>query len=280
MIVPQTGKLADRNAVHRGIAGFGNALLITGNQSYVNVWRNMLDKINGNQKTIDNQVMYPHMHGDQGWYSYKPNPYSHGALDVYYWSMKRDDLKYLPVDGWLGFLEGKNPNYPVDALQRDFGTVRQKMEGMYNDSTTVDTRLSDDPMPFNPAIVKTLVELMLGGIPPRNGEPLHCRVRYFDPSNQRAGIPEDVAALVEKMTDDEVSLKLVNINPVEPRTVIVQGGAYAEHQVLDVTTGNQILSVNRSSFNVQLAPGSGSSIIIKMNRYANQPTFAFPWNRD
>ena len=280
VVVPQTGKLADRNAVHRGIAGFGNALLVTGDQSYVNVWRNMLDKINSNRKTIDDQIMYPHMHGDQGWYSYRPSPYSHGALDVYYWSMKQGDLKYLPIDGWLSFLEGQNPNYPIDALQRDFGAVRQRIEGMHNDSTTLDTRLSDDPMPFNPATVRTLVELMLGGIQPRHGEPLHCRVRYFDPDNRRAGIPEDVAALVEKMTDDEVTLTLVNINPIKSRTVVVQGGAYAEHQILEVTTDSQISSVNSSHFNVRLAPGSGSRIVAKMKRYANQPTFVFPWNRD
>jgi hypothetical protein len=194
--------------------------------------------------------------------------------------MRRDDLKYLPIDGWLSFLEGQNPNYPIDALQRDFGAVRQRIEGMHNDSTTLDTRLSDDPMPFNPATVRTLVELMLGGTQPRHGEPLHCRVRYFDPDNRRAGIPEDVAALVEKMTDDEVTLILVNINPIKSRTVVVQGGAYAEHQVLDVTTDSQILSINSSHFNVRLAPGSGSRIVAKMKRYANQPTFVFPWNRD
>ena len=60
---------------------------------------------------------------------------------------------------------------------------------------------------------------------------LHCRLRYFDPERRRAGLPEDVAALVERMTEDEVTVTLVNLDPVEARTVIVQGGAYAEHQI-------------------------------------------------
>jgi len=43
---------------------------------------------------------------------------------------------------------------------------------------------------------------MLGGLPTgRDGYPLHCRLALnFDPVRRRAGIPEDVAALVEKLT--------------------------------------------------------------------------------
>ena len=278
--VPQTGAVAHRNSVYRGIAGFGNALLATGDQRYVDVWRNMLDTIAANQKMIDGQVMYPHMYGDDGWYDYKPQPYNQGALDVYYWSMNRDDLKRLPAGGWIGFLEGANPDYPVEALQRDFGTIRRKVDGMHRDTTTLDTRLSDDPMGFNPATVSTLIELMLGGISPRHGEPLHCRVRYFDPMRQRAGIPEDVAALDEKLTDDETTLTLVNINPVEERKVVIQGGAYAEHQLIGVAVDDHVLPLNQPFFTVRLAPGAGGHMVIKMKRYANQPTFVFPWDRD
>ncbi len=279
-VVPQTGALADRNALFRGIAGFGNALLATGNQSYVEVWGRMIDTVNANEKIIDGEVMYPHMYGDEGWYGYKPQKYSQGALDVYYWSMNRDDLERLSMTGWISFLEGKNPNYPVEALQRDFVTIRQKVQGMRQDTTTPDTRLSDDPMPFNPASVQTLIELMLGGILPRHGEPLHCRVRYFDPIKRRAGIPEDVAALVEKITEEDVTLTLVNINQIESRTVVVQGGAYAEHQFVSAATDGQVLSLDQPFCTVRLTPGSSSRMVIKMKRYANQPTFLFPWDRD
>jgi hypothetical protein len=236
VVVPQTGALADRCSIVRAIAGFGNALLLTGERNYIGVWRRMLDAISANRKTIDGQVMYPHMHGDQGWYSFKPQPWSQGALDVYYWSMDPEDRRRLPQGGWIGFLEGENPEYPIQALQREFETVRRKAAGMRADTTAWDTRLSDDTLRFNPASVGTLIELMLGGINPRFGEPLHCRVRYFDPVRRRAGIPEDVAALVEKLTDDAMTLTLVNINPVEDREVVVQAGAYAEHQFAQATT--------------------------------------------
>jgi hypothetical protein len=176
--VPQTGGRSHRNTHYLGVAGFGNALLLTGDQSYPDVWRQMIEAINANVKVIDGQEMYPHMHGDDGWYDYSAQPYSQGALEVYYWSMQRDDLKRLNEEsGWIGFLEGNDPGYPTAALQRDFGRVREQVEKMRNDPTTPDTRLSDNPNPINPATPGALVELMTGGMLPRHGCPLHCRLR-------------------------------------------------------------------------------------------------------
>jgi hypothetical protein len=120
---------------------------------------------------------------------------------------------------------------------------------------------------------------MLGGMTPRYGEALHARVRYFDPEKRRAGIPEDVAALVEEMTDKSTTLSLVNVNPVSSRKVIVQAGAYAEHQVTGVELDGEVHSMDRSFFTVVLAPGAGTKLVIQHNRYANQPTLAHPWDR-
>jgi hypothetical protein len=151
---------------------------------------------------------------------------------------------------------------------------------MRQDPTTPDTRLSDDMNHINPAITETLTELMLGGLPTgRIGYPLHCRLRYFDPNCQRAGIPKDVAALVEEMTDDSVTVNLVNISPVHRCTVVVQGGGYAEHRIVSAELDGRTVDVDGSAFRVSLEPGCGGRIKIEMNRYANQPTFAFPWDR-
>jgi hypothetical protein len=220
------------------------------------------------------------MHGDQGWYSYKPQPYSQGALDVWYWSMRPEDRERLSSSRWIAFLEGRNPEYPVEALQRDFATIRRKVQEVREDTTTPDTRLSDDPLHLNPAAVNTLIELMLGGIAPRHGEPLHCRVRYFDPAARRAGIPPDIAALVEGLTDEETTLTLVNLNPVEARTVVVQGGAYSEHQIRSATAEGTDAPIDRPFFTVRLAPGAGGRLMLRMQRYANPPTLTFPWDRE
>jgi hypothetical protein len=277
--VPQTGELANRNTHYLGLAGFANALLLTGDQRYAQVWGQMIDAINAAQKVVDGQVQYPRMYGDQGWYAYTPQPYNYGALDVYYWSMDRRDLGRLGGHGWVEFLEGKNPSYPVQALQQDFERVRQRMEQVHQDTTTPDTRLSDDPLPYNPAITGSLVQLMLGGLPTRFAQPVHCRLRYFDPAQRRAGIPEDVAALVEELGADHVVVSLVNLNPVEARSVVVQGGAYAEHQFTGVQCAGRDFTLDASSATFMLSPGAGSRIKLQMRRYANPPTFAFPWDR-
>ena len=70
------------------------------------------------------------------------------------------------------------------------------MDWVLNDTMTTDTRLSDNTNKYNPATVTSLVHLMLGGLATEHSGPLHCRVRYFDPARQRAGLPEDVGALV------------------------------------------------------------------------------------
>lgn len=278
--VPQTGQLAHRNTCYLGLTGFGNALLLTGQQKYVDAWRRMLDAINANRKTIDGRVMYPSMHGDDGWYAFTPQPYSQGALEVYYWSMKSADSQRLPAGGWPAFLGGKDPDFPVRALQRDLGTIREKVEAMRRDCTTPDTRLADDPMKYNPATTDTLVHLTLGGLPPgHKGGPLHCRLRYFDPERRRAGLPLDVAALVDRLTEDEVGVTLVNLSPVSARRVIVQGGAYAEHPFVSTTIGGRAHVLDAPQFAVQIRPGCGARLLCKQRRYANRPTLLHPWDR-
>ena len=81
------------------------------------------------------------------------------------------------------------------------------------------------------------------------------------------------------MTADETTLRLVNVNQVEARTVVVQGGAYAEHQIEQVTLDGQTVPVDGSSFSVRLEPGCGARLTLTMQRYANQPTLVFPWDR-
>jgi len=277
--VPQTGKYDNRNTHHLGLIGFGNAYLLTGDDRYLDVWRRMTDTINKNGKMVDGRMMYPTMYGDDGWYAYRPHKYQIGALEIYYWSMDPNDRKRVPANGWLDFLDGRNPDYPAASLRADFAAVRERVRAMRRDTTTPDTRLADDPMEYNPARVGSLVELMLGGLTQGSGRVLNARVRYFDPDRRRAGIPLDVAALVQKMTADSVTLTLVNVNQAEPRTVIVQGGAYGEHQCVRVTSRGKSVQTDRPYFDVRLDPGAGGDLTIHMQRYANQPTLNFPWDR-
>ncbi len=144
-------------------------------------------------------------------------------------------------------------------------------------------------MDFNPASVTALTQLMEGGLyiqhpgwarssPGQGGTLLFCRLRYFDPENRRAGIPPDVAALIDSMSADTVTVTLVNVNPTDARLVNLQGGAYGEHQMISVSDGKRTSPINDRAFEVRLAPGAGARLTITMKRFANQPTTSFPWD--
>ncbi len=281
VVVPQTGALAHRQTFGIGIQGFVNAVLLTGDRTFLDPWRTQMDRVNANKKVVDGQTLYPHSYGDDGWYNFTPAPYRTGAQAIYYVTMRADDRSRVTDNPWFDYLDGRNPDYPEQVLRNDFEHIRTNVAGMRADKTTPDTRLADDPMRYNPVAVRSLTELMMGGIHSgKNGITFHCRLRYFDPNRRRAGIPEGVAALVEKMTDEEVVVNLVNTNQLDSRTVIVQGGAYAEHQFISVTQDNRQIGIDAGHFSVELAPGAGSQLVLKMRRYANQPTLMFPWDRN
>lgn len=279
--VPQTGELANRNRVPWSFIGFMNAYLLTGDDKYVDVWRKQADAINAHVKVENGRNLYPHMYGDQGWYAYTPERFNAYALEAYFLTMKPEDRERVPQDPWLEFLEGRNPRYPEESLRRDLEKLRSRAQAMRNDDTTPDTRLADDPMDFNPAMVGALMQLMWGGLPPDlRARALFSNLRYFDPVRRRAGTPEDVAALVEGMTGASVTVTLVNINQTESREIVVQAGGYAEHQFNAVEWNGQTVPLNAREFTVRLGPGAGGKLVLKVRRFVNPPTTSFPWDRD
>jgi hypothetical protein len=279
VIEPQSGRAVHRNTHHLGLNGFANAYLLTGDDGYLDVWRRQIDTINAQAKTTPGRTLYPHMYGDQGWYDFTPQRYTHGALEIYYGSMRVDDRGRVGPNAWLAYLEGNDPEYPERALRNEFATLREKVAKMRRDPSTPDTRLADDPMGFNPVSVGALVNLTLGGLAPKHqGEVLHCRLRYFDPEARRPGLPPDVAALVEALTADTATLTLVNLDPSDSRTVVVQAGGYQEHKFTAVACEGRSIALDRSTLSVRLAPGAGGRLQLTMKRYANAPTLAQPWD--
>src|SRR5205809_2672068 len=101
--------------------------------------------------------------------------------------------------------------------------IRFRVSGLRKDPTTPDTRLADDPMKYNPASIHSLLSLAMGGVHPGvGGNSLVARLRYFDADRRRPGLPDDVAALIERFTADEAVVTLINVNQLDSRTVIVQ----------------------------------------------------------
>jgi hypothetical protein len=286
-IDPRHGQWAHRNLTHWAYRGWGNTLMATGDLRYVDIWRTVLQNVNANAREEDGVTLFPHMYGphtaepaEAGWYHYTEQPFNHGALDIYYWSMQEADRARVADDPWVRFLQGEYDDYPVEAMTGDFERIRSRVEsGVTRENLTLDTRLSDNPNPFNPATVATLVKLMWGGLPTGiSGFPLQARLRYFDPVRRRAGLPQDVAALVTGMDADSVTVTLVNLNQTQARRVEVQGGGYGEHLIQAITIDHEEMPVNGTHFPVYLAPGCGHTLHIRMARWASQPTMIFPWD--
>ncbi len=282
-----------RNYVFRGPPeAFGDALLLTGDQSYTGVLRRQLDNLYAEQRVVDGHVEIPHYYGDQGWYGYVDvNGRSpglgnrrRGETDIYIWGLQDHDLARLPKTGWIGYLEGDQPDYPLTALQEALEEVREAGQRIHDDDTTLQyptgiTRWERS----NPVATEALVNLTLGGADPGGSGhgplPLHTQVRHFDPVARRAGLPPDVAALVEKIEANSVVLTLVNTSPLTTRTVTVQLGAYGEHQCNSIRTRAGATPCNGRAFTVRLTPGSSETLTIGLERYAYRPTLDFPWDQ-
>ncbi len=278
-INPVTGRRENRHRIPRALVGFNNALWVSGDQRYVDAWRNMIQAVNANARTNNGRVEYPTMHGEQGWYGWQTRPWDIGALNVWYWSMKPADLDRVERNGWIAFLNGENSGYPEVALQRDLNLVRARLDAMRRDRLPPEKRLADNMMKFNPAAIASLVQLTWGGLPPGvDGGLVNARLRYFDPVRRRAGLPEDVAVLVSEITDTTTVVTLVNLSSAQPRTLIVQGGAYGEHQFENVSMNAKPRPIDSSLLTVQLNPGCGQKLVLQMKRYANAPTVRQPWN--
>jgi hypothetical protein len=283
--------------------GFMNTYLVTGDDRYLDALRLQLETLIAAKKVVDGKDMYPTMYGvhgdkterpdfqvidgvtyvpphigEEGYYRYTADPFSGLWQKIYIMSMDENDLRYSKPGGWLAYVRGEgNDDYPSQALRGNLGRIRSQVERIKNDPTTPDTRLADWPMILNPVVTSALVQLMWGG-PEDFFGCIHGRVRYFDPASQRAGLPDDVAALVTRIDDGSTRLTLVNINQVKPRSVIVQSGVYGEHHCNSVESEGVSYPVDGRSFTVRLEPGAGTELTLYQDRHANPPTMAFPWH--
>jgi hypothetical protein len=287
---PVTGKREDRNRVPRTSIGFYNAFLLTGDDRYLDTWRKQADRINAQKRTVDGKVQTPGMYGPDGWYGWRDGLHLANSLDIWWFSMKPSDRARAPDHPWVAYLEGRNADWPETALRNDLKRVAERARKQREDTTSPDTRLADAVLDFNPASVTALMHQMMGALhigrpawapssPNAGGSPLYARLRYFDPDARRAGVPEDVSALVDRLTADETAVTMVNLSPTKSRTVVIQAGGYGEHDFTRVTIDGKAQPVQGSTLTVTLAPSSGARLVLGMNRYVNPPTLKFPWAR-
>ena len=220
---------------------------------------------------------------------------------------------------WVRFLAGENPRYPENILRQAYRQMSYHMKMIRDnvllleydprgtesiDPARVDIRNVHEHhwMTVTPVTTEALIQLTLGA--PQiiyNGGLLHARLRYFDPGRRRPGLPPDVAALVTKIEAQRTVVELVNLSPFEQRRVILQAGMFGEHQFGRVQFSERTdkdpiqpdffaraepkvrtasARIDRKFFEVHLEPGTGITLDMETERFANQPSYAFPWHGD
>ncbi len=287
------------NQVEATVIGGCNAYLVSGDPKYLELPRSVLRLVQSKARIEKGRVVVPHRHGDQGWYDYRPiNP----AHLIYLWYVSQDPRDYRRIGElteasafdtlnyskgkgdwehagpWLGFIEGRNPDYPLQILKATYAETLRRLEAVRNDRTLPADRDVHHWQRHNPVVLEGLVQLMLGG--PNHiyhGGLLHCRVFYFDPLRKRPGLPPDTAALVDGITPKSISLHLVNLHPSQSREVILQAGAFGEHEFTEVRHKDRTTPVGSKLLRIRLRGGTVGRLEIGMKRFAGRPSYGFPW---
>ncbi len=291
------------------------ALLLTGDFGYLELLRSQIELLVDNAITReDGQLLLPARYGPDGW-EYAMENYDHEQgrfvpfrmqelAHLYHASMaaedydliariretdKERDWNHVPVLGEKSYADtelarfqyydGKNPDWPVKILQAEYHNAQTTFESIQNETRDARTLIADNVESPNPVFTKGLTQVAMGA--PQSvytGGLLRATVRYFDSDRVRPGLPLEVAALVDKLGADSAGIQLVNLNTSEARNLIVQAGAFAEHEFVEVTYSDQTATVNSKYFAVQLPPGTSIRLDVAMRRFAHQPTYAFPWH--
>lgn len=264
---PESGS---RNYFIRGPRiGFGIAMLLTGDSAWMDPLREQIRNLYAAKRVENGRVLLPRKHGHQGWYGYSASEHLDVQRDAYLFTFDRSGLEGLERDPWIRYLDGDNPDYPVDALRRDLEAIRARVAGIRADQSVDYERASDYTQRFNPARTEALVNLGLGGNHPgTSGNILHSRLFYLDSERRRAGLPEQIAALVEKITPEGVRVRLVNLDPVRSREVMIRAGAYGEHRFTSIDGE----PADSDRVRVRLEPGAGGVLELGMELFASPPT--------
>ena len=201
-------------------------------------------------------MLVPFRRSDRGWFDYNPMLVS-VPMALWHHSYRLADRQRLEElreqagydwrivrsfrskeeagheEPWFAFLAGDNPDYPEKILAAAQAQVRHRLIRMraYRDTDVPEEHIHLWQQ-CNPVVTEALTQLTWGG--PQviyNGGLQQARVRYYDADRRRAGLPAAVAALVSSIDPAATVVELINLDPGQDRTVIVQAGAFAEHTI-------------------------------------------------
>ncbi|NKB69654.1 MAG: hypothetical protein GKR89_21495 [Candidatus Latescibacteria bacterium] len=265
--------------------------------------------------------LVPHRYGDAGWFDYQPlSP----VYPVTLWNLSMDERDWQSMEEvrqqeafdwnavfpfhnkedsgheapWVRFLAGANPQYPEQILQATYQVSGRRLAQLRADQDVGTQHHIHHWQWGNPVSSEALIQLTMGGPQPiYNGGLLHVRLRYYDAQRRRPGLPEDVGALVEGLEADRTVVRLVNLNHNESRELVIQGGAFGEHDFGQVSyhsrtseypgwmggyagtytappleTSEKKARVDDKHLRLELPPNSEITLDLETRRYVNEPS--------
>lgn len=284
------------------IAG-SNALLLTGDPSHLDLVRDQFKRLLALGRMENGVFVIPSRHGDTGWFDYRP-PDPRYLIHLHFLTGAKEDLELLhrfagrenwSHEGgfgkggqvvprpWSLFAEGKDPDYPVTAMEATLREIERRLEVMQTDDGDPAEWDVHHWQDINPVVCEPLLQLTTGtpGIVYHGGL-CHARLRHFDPVNRRPGLPDSVAALVSRVQPDSVDLELVNTHGSEIREVVVQAGAFGEHRFTGIHVSGAPAPAQCKGeagdrcFRAVLGPSSELTLHLSMRLHAGTPGYAFP----
>jgi len=265
----------------------------------------------------------PYRYGDTGWFDWQPMAPMYPAA---IWNLLADDEDWSTIQEirekesydwrkvvsfhakddagheqpWIAYLQGDNPDYPVEILKASLAQVYRRCDQIRDDDTDPRDNHIHWWQQLNPVTTEALIQLTLGA--PQmlyNGGLLHAPIRYFDSVRRRPGLPSGIYALVERVSRDRVDVHLVNTSSQDPQTLTIQAGSLGEHQFTEVAydrrtseypsavgshaaptlrTERVSKTVDSKHLDIAMPPGSEIRLSLELVRCVNQASYAFPWD--
>ncbi len=293
------------------VAGM-NATALTGDMQHLNLLRSQLDMLWG----LRDGELVPNRHYDEGWRDFR-HPHPMFGVYLWATSMDEADAAraergwagqifdavnpaynsygqktaggHMGFNGntaqWFKFMRGQWPDYPEQILEANLVTIAgqiAKFRAEENNPLTMDHYRESMTIhmwqQLTPMIIEGLTQLTLGGpMHVYHGGLQHARFRYFDAVGERPGLPEGVAALVDGLRDDGASLTLVNTDVATAREVVVQAGAFGEHEFAGGTLDGAAFAASGRWLVVRLEAGATATLEVGMKRYVRPPSYDTPW---
>jgi hypothetical protein len=291
-----------------------NATMLTGDPSWLDLFRSQADKLWEMRRVEDGKIMIPNKHGARGWFEFIPHASSQTLrllMHAYSVGRQQQDLdrieeqygdRPLPADGplpgcgkagsftiheWFEYTVGRNPDFPSRVLEITQREMLKRLDKM--DSGSLDWNTwSNGPdwqdvhhwQNVNPVVPEGLMQMAMGTpTAVYHGGMIHAALRYYDAEARRPGLPPHVAALVDEVGTDHIHVHLVNTDIVEGKQVVLQAGGCAEHeftQVLADVEGATPVTIDGQYLKVALGPAAHAKLRIGMKRLAHTPTYLQP----